>query len=138
MATVQVEIVTPQRKVFQGEVDILIARGVEGELGVQAGHAPLVTPLKAAPIRIKHGSAETMIAVSGGFLEVRPEKVNVLADTAELPEEIDVERAQKAKETHEKALAGLDKSHPDYMLHKQALERALVRLKVAESIKKTF
>lgn len=138
MAMVQVEIVTPQRKVFQGEVDILIARGVEGELGVMAGHAPLVTPLKTAPIRLKRGNEETLIAVSGGFLEVRPEKVNVLADTAELPEEIDVEQAKQAKTTHENALAGLNKNDPDYSIHKQALELAEVRLQVAEKSRKSM
>ncbi|MDQ0339421.1 F-type H+-transporting ATPase subunit epsilon [Caldalkalibacillus uzonensis] len=133
MATVQVDIVTPERKVFQGEADIIIARGVEGELGVMAGHAPLVTALKTAPIRIKQGGQETLIAVSGGFLEVRPDKVNVLADTAELPEEIDVERAQKAKARHETILKRLDKSDKDYLRHKRALERAEVRLQVAKS-----
>lgn len=138
MATIEVEIVTPERKVFQGEADIIIARGVEGELGVQAGHAPLVTPLKTAPIRIKRDGAETLIAVSGGFLEVRPEKVNVLADTAELPEEIDVEAAKEEKARHEQALAGLSKDDPAYPIHKRALERAEVRLKVAESATKGF
>ncbi|EGL81791.1 ATP synthase F1, epsilon subunit [Caldalkalibacillus thermarum TA2.A1] len=133
MATVQVDIVTPERKVFQGEADIVIARGVEGELGVMAGHIPLVTPLKTAPVRIKQGDKETLIAVSGGFLEVRPDKVNILADTAELPEEIDVERAKKAKARHETILKRLDKTDKDYLRHKRALERAEVRLQVANS-----
>nr|5IK2_H Chain H, ATP synthase epsilon chain [Caldalkalibacillus thermarum TA2.A1]5IK2_P Chain P, ATP synthase epsilon chain [Caldalkalibacillus thermarum TA2.A1] len=133
MATVQVDIVTPERKVFQGEADIVIARGVEGELGVMAGHIPLVTPLKTAPVRIKQGDKETLIAVSGGFLEVRPDKVNILADTAELPEEIAVEAAKKAKARHETILKRLDKTDKDYLRHKRALERAEVRLQVANS-----
>lgn len=84
MKTVQVDVVTPEQKVYEGEATMVIARGVEGELGIQPGHAPLVTPLKEGTLRIKQGNRENMIKISGGFLEVRPEKVTVLADTAEL------------------------------------------------------
>lgn len=110
---------------------MVIARGVEGDLGILPNHMPLVTPLKIAPVRIKtDGDKEQQIAVSGGFMEVRGDKVTILAETAELPEEIDVERAKAAKARAEQRL--IDK-HPDldYKRAELALLRAQVRLQVA-------
>lgn len=81
MKTVQVEIVTPERRVYEGEATMVIARGAEGELGILPGHIPLVTPLTIGAITVKEGSQDRLVAVSGGFLEVRPDKVTVLAET---------------------------------------------------------
>jgi F-type H+-transporting ATPase subunit epsilon len=85
---VRVEVVTPERLVWSGPAEMVIARGVEGELGVLPHHAPLITALLDSPLEIRlPGGARTVIAVRGGFLEVKPDRVTVLADEAELPEE---------------------------------------------------
>jgi F-type H+-transporting ATPase subunit epsilon len=129
-----VEVVTPERVVYSGEAKMVIARGVEGDLGILPNHMPLVTPLKIAPVRIKtEGDKETKIAVSGGFMEVRGDKVTILAETAELPEDIDVERALAAKSRAEKRL--IDK-HPDLDIRRaeRALQRAIARLQAVDKI----
>lgn len=135
MRTVPLEIVTPDRKVFSGEVNMIIARGGDGELGILPGHTPLVTTLKVAPLRIKldDGAREEQVAVSGGFLEVQPDKITVLATAAELASEIDVDRAEKSKERAGKRLNG---GNGDASLNlkraEDAYERAINRLTVAK------
>lgn len=131
MNTVQVDIVTPERKVYEGQVRMVIAKGLEGELGVLLGHAPLVTPLKTGVLRLLLENTEQVLAVSGGFLEVRPDKVTILAETAELPDEIDVDRAQRAKEKAERALQEVSKDDLEFKLAERSLERALNRLEVS-------
>lgn len=131
MNTVQVDIVTPERKVYEGQVRMVIAKGLEGELGVLLGHAPLVTPLKTGVLRLLLENTEQVLAVSGGFLEVRPDKVTILAETAELPDEIDVDRAQRAKEKAERALKEVPKDDLEFKLAERSLERALNRLEVS-------
>lgn len=134
MAKQLVEIVTPERVVFSGEATMVIARGAEGELGILPNHIPLVTPLKIAPVRIKlEGDKELKVAVSGGFMEVRGDKVTILAETAELPDQIDVERAQRAKARAEQRLSD---RHPDLDIRRaeRALQRALTRLHVVNKI----
>ncbi|MBO8165558.1 MAG: F0F1 ATP synthase subunit epsilon [Brevibacillus sp.] len=133
MSKMTLEVVTPERVVYSGEVKMVIARGVQGDLGILPNHMPLVTPLKIAPVRIKtEGDKETQIAVSGGFMEVRGDKVTVLAEAAELPEQIDVERAKAAKARAEQRL---NERHPDLdtLRAELALQRANVRLQVANS-----
>jgi F-type H+-transporting ATPase subunit epsilon len=134
MNEVQVEIVTPGRKVYEGKVRMVIAKGVEGELGVQYGHIPLVTPLQIAPLRIQLADGQQHFAVSGGFLEVRRDKVTVLAETAEAAADIDVDRAKSARQRAEQNLEGLDSKDPQYKKYTADLNRAKVRLKVAESV----
>lgn len=134
MSKMTVEVVTPERVVYSGDAKMVIARGVEGDLGILPNHMPLVTPLKVAPVRIQmEGGKETKIAVSGGFMEVHGDKVTILAETAELPEDIDVARAKAAKERAEKRL--IDK-HPDLDLRRAelALQRAMTRLDVANNL----
>jgi F-type H+-transporting ATPase subunit epsilon len=129
-----IEVVTPERVVYSGEATMVIARGLEGDVGILPNHMPLVTPLKIAPVRIKTvGDKETVIAVSGGFMEVRGVKVTILAETAELPEDIDVERAKAAKTRAEQRL---NDKHPDLDLRRaeRALQRAISRLQVTKSI----
>ncbi|MFM1651207.1 F0F1 ATP synthase subunit epsilon [Brevibacillus sp. B_LB10_24] len=133
MSKMTVEVVTPERVVFSGEATMVIARGVAGELGILPNHIPLVTPLKVAPVRVKTtGDKETLIAVSGGFLEVRGDKVTILAETAELPDDIDVARAQSAKARAEQRLnekqADLNQRRAEL-----ALQRAMTRLFVANN-----
>lgn len=130
MSTLLLEIVTPERKVYAQEAEMVIVKGAAGELGILPNHIPLVTPLNIAPVRVKRGGSEDKIAVHGGFMEVRKDKVVILAEAAELPEEIDVERAQAAKARAEKRLA--DKQEGIDMLRAQlALNRAINRLTVA-------
>lgn len=135
MRTVPLEIVTSDRKVFSGEVTMIIARGGDGELGVLPGHTPLITTLKTAPLRIKleDDTKEVQVAVSGGFLEVQPNKITVLAASAELVSDIDVSRAERSKERAERRLNGGDGNEElNRKRAEQALERAVNRLSVGK------
>ncbi len=141
MAGFRLDIVTTERSVFSDDVDMIIAPGVEGQLGILPHHAPLMTTLQPGELRIKRRGEEISIAVSGGFLEVRPEHVVVLADAAERADEIDVARAEAAKKRAQEQLAhrhglGLSALGVDAAQAEAALARALARLKVAESVKK--
>src|SRR5436305_6843351 len=99
MAKLRFEIVTGERLVFSADdVDMVVAPGTDGELGVLPRHAPLVTTLKPGVLRVKQGVQETEMAVSGGFMEVRPDRVTVLADTAERATEIDEARAEESRQ----------------------------------------
>ncbi len=132
MSSMQVEVVTPERIVYSGEANLVIARGSMGELGIMPNHMPLVTPLEIAPVRVKKtDGTEDRIAVSGGFMEVQKEKVTILAKTAELPEDIDVNRALAAKERAERRLAQSGQEELDFKRAQLALQRALVRIQVA-------
>ena len=130
MRKMPIEIVTPERKVYENEANMIIARGADGDLGILRGHAPVVTSLKVSALRIKTDQGEDTIAVSGGFLEVKQDKVTVLAEAAELPEEIDVDRAARAKERAERRIGS--KENFDARRAELSLERALNRLQVAK------
>lgn len=131
MSTFLLEIVTPERKVYGQEVDMIVARGEAGELGILPNHIPLVTPLKIAPLEVKKGNNHEEIAVSGGFLEVRQDKVVILAESAELESEIDLERAKAAKTRAERRLQAKREDY-DHRRAEMALQRALTRIRVAE------
>ena len=135
MATIKLDIVTAERVVYSEEVDIVVAPGIEGELGILPHHAPLMTALKPGELRVRKGGEEFSMAISGGFLEVRPDRVIVLADTAERAEEIDTARAEEAKRRAEARLArpapGVDIAKAE-----AALRRALTRLQVVERAKR--
>ena len=127
-----VDIVTAERLVLSEEgVDEVVAPGIEGELTVLPMHAPLLTMIKPGVMRIKRGNDETEMAITGGFLEVRNDRVTILADAAERAEEIDVARAEEARKRAER---DLEQRETDVDLARVAaeLQRALVRLKVAE------
>jgi F-type H+-transporting ATPase subunit epsilon len=134
MASLKIDIVTAERVVYSAEADAVIAPGVEGQLGILPHHAPLMTILEAGELVVRKGAQEDIMAISGGFLEVRPDHVIVLADQAERAEEIDVNRAAEARKRAEERLktkeAGMDTLRAE-----TALRRALVRLSVAEKIK---
>src|SRR3982075_86112 len=101
-------VVSVERSLYEGDVEFLIANGADGELGVLARHAPLMTILKPGPLRIQEtiGGPEELLFVGGGFLEVLPDRVTVLADVAEHAEEISVERAEEARRRAQERLAG--------------------------------
>lgn len=131
MSTFLLEIVTPERKVYAEQVNMIVVKGVAGELGILPHHIPLVTPLKIAPVHIKQGSSDLYIAVSGGFMEVGKDKVIILAESAELPGDIDVERAKVAKTRAEGRLN--DKAaHIDFHRAEMAMQKALMRINVGE------
>jgi len=126
------EIVTPERQVFTGDVDMVIAPGVQGEVGILPLHTPFVTILKIGELRLKIGDKWEYVAVGGGYLEVSEDKVVVLADTAELAAEIDLERAKRAKERAEEELARAKKEKEvGFTKFEVDLERAVNRIKVA-------
>jgi F-type H+-transporting ATPase subunit epsilon len=129
LSNLLLEIVTPERKVYAKEVTMLIVKGVEGELGILPNHIPLVTPLKIAPVTAKIGNTEEVIAVNGGFMEVRKDKVVILAESAELPVDIDLERAMAAKDRAEKRLDAKDQV--DFRRAEIALQKAVNRIEVA-------
>jgi F-type H+-transporting ATPase subunit epsilon len=134
MASLKIDIVTAERIVYSAEVDEVIAPGVEGQLGILPHHAPLMTILEAGELVVRKGAQEEIMAISGGFLEVRPDHVIVLADQAERAEEIDVTRAAEARKRAEERLKNKE-AGMDTLRAETALRRALVRLSVAEKIK---
>ena len=134
--TTRLDIVTAEKVIYSDDVDEVIAPGFEGELGILPHHAPLMTTLKPGELRIKKGGEEVSLAISGGFLEVRPDKVVILADAAERVEEIDIHRAEEAKRRAEERLARRHAPGVDETRAEAALERALTRLKVVERVKR--
>src|SRR4030042_185466 len=104
MSTIKLEIVTAERLIYSEDVNMVVAPGVIGYLGILPHHAPLMTMLKPGELRIKKESEEISLAVTGGFMEVRPDKILVLADAAERAEEIDITRAEAAKKRAEDRL----------------------------------
>lgn len=131
MAKLKVEIITAERVVLQEDVDMVVAPGIEGQLGILPHHVPLLTTLQVGELRLKKGDEEISLAVTGGFLEVQPDRVVILADAAERAEEIDIARAEMAKKRAEERLAKrvteIDLARAD-----ASLARSLVRLRVAE------
>jgi F-type H+-transporting ATPase subunit epsilon len=127
-----VEVVTNERIVLsETDVEMVSAPGSDGMLGILPNHAPLVTTLSAGELRIKKGGSEQTMVVFGGFMEVLPDKVIVLADVAEKVEEIDVQRAEEARKRAEEAIArGGDRT--DLAAAEARLSRAQVRIKVGD------
>ena len=105
--TIRCEIVSQDRTVFQGDVDIVVLPGAAGEMGILPHHAPVLTTLKYGIIKVRHNNKEELFAVAGGVAEVQPTIITILADAAENIEEIDVVRAKAAKKRAEDALANL-------------------------------
>ena len=136
--TIRCEIVSQDRTVFQGDVDIVVLPGVAGEMGVLPHHAPTLAVLKYGVIKIRHEGKEQLFTVAGGMAEVQPDIVTVLADAAENVEEIDVTRAQAAKKRAEDALAHLKpEDHDAYLRMEAALRRSNLRLDVVRRYRKT-
>ena len=131
MAKTRLEIVTAERVVFSDDVEVVVAPGIEGQLGILPHHAPLMTMLEPGELQVRKGGEEFSLAVSGGFLEVRPDRVIVLADTAERAEEIDMARAEEAKRRAQERLSHRT-PQVDATRAEAALRRSLARLKVVE------
>ncbi len=129
MSKLILDIVTPERKVYSKEVDMVITRAANGDIGILPQHAPLVSPLSITVVRVKHDDTEERIAISGGFLEVRPDKVTILAETAEISSDIDVARAETA---YNRAQERIGEHDGDLARAELALRRATNRLEVAK------
>ncbi len=128
----KLEIVTPERLAYSDEVDAVVLPGIEGELGVLPHHAPLVSMLGLGELRIRKGSTTESFAIVGGFLQVRPDKVVVMAETADMASEIDLEKAREAQREAERALETGYHEGADLAAARAALQQALLRVRVAE------
>ena len=128
------EIATPTRLVVTETADEIVIPGSQGYFGVLPGHAPFLTTLGIGELMYRIGRDEHFLAVAGGFAEVRNDKVIVLADTAERPEEVDRARAERARERAERRLAGRSEDEVDYSRALAALARAVTRLMTAGRI----
>ena len=129
---IQLEIVTPERLAFDDEVDAVTLPGIQGELGVLPNHAPLVSTLGVGELRIRKGGEVETFAIAGGFLQVRPDKVVVMAEMADMASEIDLEKAAEARRQAEKALESGFEEPADLAAARAALQVALLRQRLAE------
>jgi F-type H+-transporting ATPase subunit epsilon len=133
MAKLTVEIVTAERQVYnETDVDMVVAPGSEGVVGILPSHAPLLTTLQAGPLRVKKGGADQELAVNGGFLQVKSNRVLILADHAERAEEIDAAAAEEARRRAEQALSEASRSGNAVQVEaaKAALRASLAQLQV--------
>ena len=126
------EIVTPERLAYSDSVDAVVLPGIEGELGVLPHHAPLVTTLGVGELLIRKGGQEELFAIVGGFLQVRPDRVVVMAETADMASEIDLDKAHEARREAERALESGYHEAADLAAARAALQQALLRIRVAE------
>jgi F-type H+-transporting ATPase subunit epsilon len=131
--TFKLEIVTPERKFFSDNAEELIVKTPDGEIGILSGHIPMVVAVAIGPIRIKKNGEWLEAFLSEGFMEILQDKTIVLADTAEWPNEIDVNRAKAAEERARERLQS-QLSRVEYIRSQAALQRALSRLKVTRNI----
>ncbi len=131
---IQLDIVTPDRLAARDDVTAVTIPGKDGYLGILPGHAPLLTELAPGELKYSAGGAEHALAVDWGFAEVLPDRVIVLAQTAERAEDIDVERAEKAKERAEERLKRFTDPEVDMERAQEALRRAIARLETAKKI----
>ena len=131
-STFELEIVTPDRKFYEGTVEMVVVRTVTGDLGIHKEHMSLVSPLSVGVIRIKEGKGKYReAACAGGFVQVKQDKTTIITDSAEFPEEIDVERAKEALERAQSRIK--NGGHETDILRAQiALDKALTRIKVAK------
>jgi F-type H+-transporting ATPase subunit epsilon len=135
MPSIAVDILTPERRVLQAQADSVVVPAAEGELGILPDHTPLVAQLQPGEIRMRTGSDTQVFAVSGGFVEVQNNHVVILAETAEMAHEIDVERARQSAERAKAALRA--PSGPvDIAQAEATLRRALARLRAVETVRR--
>ena len=128
---IQLEVVTPERRVLSEPVDMVTVPGLGGELGILPGHTPLISQLQTGVLTYVQSGKSFQLHVSGGFVEVRDDLVSVLAEVAERPEEIDAGRAKVERESLEKQLNGWSGTEEEFELTKTKLDRSVVRLQLA-------
>ena len=136
MASIQCDIVSAEESIFSGSVEMIIAAGLLGDLGISAGHSPLLTGLKPGPVRvISEGEEEQVFYVSGGFLEVQPNAITVLADTAVRAEDLDEAAAVEAQKRAEQDVVN-QSGEIDYSRAAAELAAAVAQLRTIQQIKK--
>jgi F-type H+-transporting ATPase subunit epsilon len=128
----RLDVVTPERHLVAESVDEVVLPGSQGSFGVLPGHAPLLTDLDIGPLEYRRGQERRRLAVAGGFVEVLPDRVTVLAEVAEAAEDIDLARAEKAKERAEQRLKG-GETETDFERAQKAMRKALLREEVART-----
>jgi F-type H+-transporting ATPase subunit epsilon len=134
---IQCEIVTQDKLLFEGPADIVVVPGSEGEMGILPNHAPLLTTLDYGIIRLRYQESETLFAIAGGILEVRPDVVTVLADVGENLDQIDEQRALDARQRAEKLLEeGPPPDTDEYLRIQAALKRSTLRLEAIRRYRK--
>ncbi|CDO05054.1 F-type ATPase epsilon subunit [Oceanobacillus picturae] len=131
MRTLTVSVVTPDGPVLEDNFEMVSCKAETGELGILPGHIPLVAPLSIGAVRLKRDNGIERLSINGGFMEVRPDKVTILAQSAELPADIDIERAKEAKSRAEGRLQS-KQDNVDFQRAELALKRALNRLDVGQ------
>ncbi len=135
--SVHCDIVSAEGEIFSGLVELLVAPAVQGEIGILPNHAPLITTIEPGPIKItRQGGAEEVMYVSGGFLEVQPDLVTVLADTITRADDIDQAAAEEAKETAKKELLEGNPEDTDYEMAAARLAEAMAQLRVLSQMRK--
>lgn len=131
---IRLDIVTPEKVAYSDDVNMVIARTTSGDIGILPGHAALIAALDIWPLRVVTDSGEMQVSMCGGFIEVQPEKIIILANCAELPDQIDITRAETAKERAERRLRE-SKGDTDVARAELALKRAIIRLAVGRQRK---
>lgn len=131
MADLKLEIVTPEKKVFDETVDTVTVPTATGEVGILPNHAPLISSLKPGILSYSNQGATERMVISGGFIEVNSNKVSILADVAETSDEIDVEIARVERDAAEKVLGSWNGTQEEFEIEKENLERAQARLQLA-------
>jgi F-type H+-transporting ATPase subunit epsilon len=135
---IRCEIVSQDRTVFEGDVDMVVVPGQEGEMGILPNHSPLLSTIRLGVVKVRQGSEEHLFTITGGLLEVQPDIVTILADAAEDIAEIDIARAEEAKRRAQQRLAeGSPKDTDAYLALEQALRRSTLRLDVAQRFGRT-
>lgn len=133
MNTLHVNVVTPDGAAYEGEARMVVAKSVTGELGILPKHIPMVTPLDISVLKLRHeDGGRTLIALSGGFMEVRPDTVTILAETAEMADKIDYDRASAAKVRAERRLQDMKLSDLEFRRAELALKKAINRLSIRD------
>ncbi|KDN58175.1 MAG: F0F1 ATP synthase subunit epsilon [Exiguobacterium sp.] len=133
MNTLHVNVVTPDGAAYEGEARMVIAKSVTGEIGILPKHIPMVTPLDISILKLRHeDGGRTLIALSGGFMEVRPDTVTILAETAEMADKIDYDRASAAKVRAERRLQDTKISEIEFRRAELALKKAINRLSIRD------
>lgn len=128
---IQLDVITPERRLLSEAVDYVTVPGLNGELGILPGHTPLISQLQTGVLSYTQGTSSRRMLVSGGFVEVNSDRVSVLADLAELPEEIDAARARTEREQAERTLGAFSGSPEEFNEARTQLERSQVRLQLA-------
>jgi F-type H+-transporting ATPase subunit epsilon len=131
MAKLKLELVTPAKQVLSEEVDEIVAPGSLGQFGVLPGHTPMLTTLQVGELCYRQADRRYYVAINWGYVEIEDDRVTILVETAEIEDEIDLDRARRALGRAEKALAEMTPEDKDFRIQQGALARALVRIQVA-------